>query len=144
MAQQGISPAHDLLQAHAGQLNRITLPAHLIHAGHAAASAADVGNTQQLLYSLSLTAQPASAAADSWPQPSGSSGGGHTAKAAACMAAASEAVEVCKHKELQKHGTLLTELLCVITQYRVAPLSVARLRCAKRSVMVTDAVVWLA
>jgi hypothetical protein len=100
MAQQGICPAHDLLQAHAGQLNRITLPAHLIHAGHAAAAGADIGSTQQLLYSLSLTAQPAGAAVDSWQQPSGSGSGGgsHTAKAAACMAAATEAVEVCKHK----------------------------------------------
>lgn len=92
MAKQGLQPAPDLLQAQAGELTRITLPAHLLQQQQEAAGAAVEAacSNQHQLYSFSAQCddQHGSSTATS-----SSSDGTHRAKATACMAAASEAVE---------------------------------------------------
>lgn len=102
MAKQGLQPAPDLLQAHAGELTRITLPAHLIQQQEqqqqADGSPAGLTAAQHKLYSFSLGAQ-ASTRSDLAGCPGGGADssvarGGNKAKAAACMAAASDAVDV--------------------------------------------------
>jgi len=93
MAQQGIQPAPDLLQAHAGELTRITLPAQLLHKQQqqADAVATAVANTSQQ--------------ADPYPYSFNSVGSdtavpdGHQAKAAACLAAATDAVEAYERRK---------------------------------------------
>lgn len=94
MASQGMQPSPDLLQAHAGELNRITLPSGLLQqqareqqqcAENVAAAAAVAGG---LMIMMNSGGSQAGAGGDC----SSSSSGGHRAKAAACVAAASDAV----------------------------------------------------
>lgn len=93
MAKQGLQPAPDLLQAQAGELTRITLPAHLLQQQQQAAGVPGEAacSNQHRLYSFSAHCddQHGSSTATT----SSSSDGAHRAKATACMAAASEAVE---------------------------------------------------
>lgn len=91
MAQQGLQPAPDLLQAHAGELTRITLPAQLLHQQQqeADAVAAAAASTTQQADPYSFTSVGSTTAVPD----------GHQAKAAACLAAATDAVEAYERRK---------------------------------------------
>lgn len=92
MAKQGLQPAPDLLQAHAGELTRITVPAHLIQQQQQQAAANSTSPAAGFQFKHVLAVQ-ASMRSDATAGAGSSSGAAHKAKAAACMSAASEAVE---------------------------------------------------
>jgi hypothetical protein len=96
MAKQGLQPAPDLLQAQAGELTRITLPSHLLQQQQQAGKVAGemAHSTVHQLYSFSAQCNDQLDCSTASPS---SSDGTHKAKATACMAAASEAVESYKH-----------------------------------------------